>query len=144
MGMHEKISPEASEELKKIGTEVNSALDQLRKAVDTKNAETLSNVEKWFKTYEDENQKLVKAHALAAKQAEDVAAEVKKLEGELADAKKDTAGYKERVEKIEMLIATGATGNKDTDAALQRKSPEYENFFKFFRGKEQDKHTIDL
>lgn len=136
--------PEASEELKKLGADVKSALNTLSESVETKNKETLNNVQKFFDKYEAENQALVKQHAEFAKKTEATEAEIKKLEAELAGTKKDSEGYKSRVEKLETLIATGNTGNKDQDEVLARKSPEYENFFKFFKGKSQDAGGIDF
>lgn len=136
--------PEASAELEKLGRDVKSALTALSESVETKNKETLTNVEQWFSKYEKENQELVKQHTFVAKAAEDLVEKVKAAEAELAVTKKDSAEYKTRVEKLETLIATGATGNKDTDAALARKSAEYENFFKFFAGKSQASNSIDF
>lgn len=135
--------PQASEEVKKLGLDVKSALNALKDSVEAKNAETVKNVEKFFAKYEDENQKLVKQHAEFARATEARDAEVKKIEAELAGTKKDSEAYKSRVEKLEMLLA-GGTGNKETDAALARKSAEYENFFKFFKGKSQNSNDIDF
>lgn len=135
--------PQASEEVKKLGLDVKSALNALKDSVEAKNAETVKNVEKFFAKYEDENQKLVKQHAEFARATEARDAEVKKIEAELAGTKKDSEAYKSRVEKLELLLASG-TGNKDTDAALARKSAEYENFFKFFKGKSQNSNDIDF
>ena len=136
--------PEASEELKKLGLDVKNALTSLQDSVETKNKETLKNVEVFFHKFETENQKLVKDHAQAQKSLEEFADLVKKSEIELASIKKDADGYKSRVDKLETLIATGNTGNKDQDAVLARKSAEYENFFKFFKGKSQDFGSIDM
>lgn len=135
--------PQASEEVKKLGLDVKSALNALKDSVEAKNAETVKNVEKFFAKYEDENQKLVKQHAEFARATEARDAEVKKIEAELAGTKKDSEAYKSRVEKLELLLASG-TGNKETDAALARKSAEYENFFKFFQGKSQNSNDIDF
>lgn len=129
--------PEASAELKKMSENVHSALATLLET-DTKNRETLSNVTKWFEKYEGENQRLTKDVALASKAAEDHLAEVRKLENEISGYKKDTDQYKTRIDKLETLLATGATGNESTDDALARKSPEYLNFFKFFAGRDGD------
>lgn len=138
------LAPEASDELKKLGKDVHNALDALTKSVEAKNQETANNVKAWFDKYENENQKLVQAHATAQKAADDLVDKVKAAEKELAEVKKDADGYKGRVEKLETLIATGNTGNKDQDDALARKSDEYENFFKFFKGKAQEYNSIDF
>lgn len=130
--------PEASEELKKLGTEVRNALSTLTESVEAKNKETLGNVEKWFAKYETENQRLVKDIAIASKSREEHDAEIKKLETEIGGYKKDSEGYKTRIEKLETLIASGNTGSKEQDAAIERKSEYYTSFFTFFKGKSQE------
>lgn len=136
--------PEASAELKKLGTEVRSALSTLQESVEAKNKETLTNVEQWFKKYEDQNQLLVKDIESYRKANEEREAEVKKLEDEISGYKKDSEEYKERVNKLELLIASGNTGDEKRDDALARKSAEYENFFKFIAGKSQNSADIDF
>ena len=135
--------PEASAELKKMTEEARNALSTLLET-DKKNKETVNNIEQWFTKFEGENQKLVKDIAGYKKANEEIEAKAAALEKELEGFKADSAGYKERVEKLETLIATGNTGDEKKDAALARKSPEYDNFFKYFKGKSQDYGDIDF
>ncbi|MDX2308073.1 MAG: phage major capsid protein [Hyphomicrobium sp.] len=103
-------APEMTAELKKMQGDVKSALDQLHKAVDTKNTETVKKVEEFLTKYEAEASK----HAKALKIIEDAKAE----------AEKKAADLDGRVKDLEQTIATKGV-KSDADG---RDAPEYKAF----------------
>lgn len=135
-------APEASVELKKLGEDVRSALDTLQKAIDTKNKETLSNVEMFFKKYEDENQKLVRDHAAVAKKNDEFAEKLAAAEKAVMEAKKGTEEYEKRVRDLELVVAK--KGNSGEDPALARETPEYKNFFGWMAYHPKKHANIDI
>lgn len=128
MGLLDRPAPTPSEELKSLTDDVRSALQTLKEANETKNAETLKKVEDFFSKYEDENAKFAKDVAQYKKAETELLEKVAAAEKNVAEAKKGTAEYKERVEKLELLIATRGESEKKDDAA-QRETSEYKTFF---------------
>lgn len=135
-------APEASAELKKLGEDVRSALDTLKNAAETKNNETLAKVETFFKKYEDENQKLVKAHAEQQKRVDEFADKVAAAEKAVVEAKKGTEEYQKRVADLELLFAK--KGSSGEDPSLARETPEYKNFFGWMAHHPKKHANIDI
>jgi HK97 family phage major capsid protein len=115
--------PEMPAAMQKLQADIASALDQLGKAVDTKNKQTIDNITKEIQKYDDLHtqwQKDVKAWEERAK---------------LAEAKaNDTEG---RLKDLETKIATGLIGHNggpelDDENHPGRKTEEYKAFFEGF------------
>lgn len=115
-------TPTPSEELKKLGGEVHNALTALRESTETKNADTLKKVEKFFEKYEDENSKLAKQWALAEKAQGEFKEKVTDLEKKLDESVKGSVQYEERAKALELLMATQGKQNAVEDIEKKRET----------------------
>jgi len=128
-------APDMPAELKKMQSDISSALDQLMKSVDTKNAETTANITKHIEKYDD----------LAAKWA----SEKKAHEDAIKAAEKKAEEADKRVKDLETTIVTKGIGHNGGPAlddngrpnpnAAERQEPEYKAFFDFIRA-----HSMDV
>lgn len=117
--------PDMSVELKKMQTDISSALDQLMKSVDAKNDATVRNLTDHITKYNDHADK----HARDKKMFEDML--------KAAEAKAEAAD--KRVKDLETQIATkgiGHNGGPPMDDrgfpnpyCAERQEPEYKSFF---------------
>jgi len=113
-------APEMPAELKKMQTDIKSALDQLMKSVDTKNEATTRNITSVIEKYDDLQSKYF--------------ADKKTHEDKLVAAEKKAEDNERRVKDLEQKIATGMIGHNGGPALTdeyhpQRQAPEYKSFF---------------
>lgn len=133
----------------KMAKDVKDALATLQSDIDgvKKNLlpeDTKKNVLAFMDKYQDFADTVTKKVAEQAKAEAELKEKVAKAETELADFKKDSAGYKTRVEQLELMVATkGKTGE---DPHLARQQPEYKNFFGWlaYHPKKNANEDIDL
>ncbi len=135
--------PEASEELKKLGRDVRSALDTLKDATEKKNEATLNEVKKFFAQYEEENSKLVKQVTAATKAEVELKEKVEAAEKELAQFKAGTVEYEKRVKDLELLIATKGKESEDPEAR-KRDTPEYKNFYTWLTSSKRREEAMNI
>lgn len=126
-------APDMPAELKKMQTDITSALDQLGKSVDAKNAETVRNLTAHIQKYDDEASKWQaekKAHA-----------------DKIAAAEKKAEEAERRVKDLETKVATGGIGHnggpelddgRPNPLAAERQSPEFKAFFEFLKAQNPD------
>lgn len=136
MGLYERKdaiegtkSPDMPAELKKMQTDIESALDQLMKSVDAKNADTVRNITKHIEKYDD----------LASQWTRDK----KAFEDAAKAAEKKAEEAERRIKDIEVKVATGGIGHNGGPAFLDngspnpdcadRQSPEFKAFFDFMK-----------
>jgi HK97 family phage major capsid protein len=133
MPLDGEASPDMPAELKKMHADINSALDQLGKAVDAKNSDTVRRLTDHITKYSDEAEKWTNEKKAFAEKA--AAAEKKAEEAE------------RRVKDLEQKVAIGGIGhnggpNLDDGSpnpnAPERLAPEYKAFFDFVRAKNVD------
>ena len=107
------ITPEMSPELKKLNEDVRNGLSELHKAVDSKNADTVKNVEAWFQKY-DEKAGQYQSELLAAKKiATEAEAEQKKIRELFEKQGADAIDLKKRFDDFVLNIAKGGEQKED-------------------------------
>lgn len=134
----------------KMAKDVKDALATLQSDIDGVKKgllpeDTKKNVLDFMHKYQDFADGVTKKMADQVKAEADLKEKVVKAEAELSDFKKDSAGYKTRVEQLELMIATkGKT--KEEEASEQRLSPEYKNFFGWlaYHPKKHSNEDLDL
>jgi len=116
----------------KMAKDVKDALATLQSDIDGVKKgilpeDTKKNVLDFMGKYQDFADSVTKKWAEKERVEAELKAAVAKAETELADFKKDSTGYKQRVEQLELLIQNkGKTGD---DPQIARSSDEYKNFF---------------
>lgn len=109
--------PDLPAELKKMQTDITSALDQLMKSVDAKNADTIRNLTDHISKYNDH--------------AEKYAADKKAFDERAKAAEKKAEDAEKRVKDLETAIATKGVGGKADPYA----EPEVKSFYDWMRSR---------
>lgn len=140
---------------------MNIAVDPNTLAADVKNAlatlqddskgtraladDTKNNLIAFMQKAEDLNQELTKKFVAEQKAREDLTEQLAAAEKAVIEAKKGTDEYKDRLHKLELILAKRAESGADADAA--RETPEYKSFFDwlaFHPSKKMRWDTLDL
>lgn len=140
MGLYERKeaiegnAPDMPAELKKMQTDIKSALSDLMTAVDSKNKETVDNITKHITKYDD----------IASQWTKDK----KAFEDDKKALEKKADEAERRIKDIEVKVATGGLGHnggpaffddgKPNPEAADRQTPEFKAFFDFVRS-----HNVD-
>ena len=116
-------APEMPPEMKKMQTDINSALDQLMKSVDSKNNDTIKNLTDHIGKYNEF--------------AEKFAADKKAFNDAIKSAEKKAEDAEKRVKDLETTIGTKGIGHNGVPE-MDREEPEYKGFFEWFQASKEN------